>query len=429
MHGLKLAWEALRSSFWFVPALLAIVAVGLSVGMSFADEAIGAKTAAHLGWIYSGGPEGARGVLSAIAGSVIGVAGTTFSITIAVLSLTSGQFGPRLLRNFMRDLGNQIVLGTFTATFLYCLLVLRTIRGTDQVTYVPHLSVTLGVALAVLSVGVLIYFVNHVAESIQVSHLIEMVGLDADQSAARLFPSPPPRSAEAAAKASDDLARESKEAAEVPAGVPVSVCADRIGYLESIDEEGVFAIAKEHGLVVRVEVRPGDYILPSMKLLSVWPDAHGEEAHLRRAFSCGRDRTTLQDAEFAFLQLAEVAVRALSPGINDPFTAMMCVDRITASLCVVAECAWPPACRRDEHGAVRVLWRAIHPRELVEAAYGHVRRAAKDAPSVLIKLRESVDVLLERAYDPALRGALQRERTKLASLGPSIESIERIEAD
>lgn len=411
MHALRLAWDALRSSFWFVPTVMAIAAVVLSVGMSFADEAVDAKTAVHLGWIYSGGPEGARGVLSAIAGSVIGVAGTTFSITIAVLSLTSGQFGPRLLRNFMRDVGNQIVLGTFTATFLYCLLVLRTIRGTEQVTYVPHLSVTLGVALAVLSVGVLIYFVNHVAESIQVSHLIEMVGLDADQSAARLFPSPAP-----------SAARDSDDAAEIPEGTPAVVCANRIGYLESIDEESVFAIAQKHGLVVRLEVRPGQYILPAMRLLSVWPDAHGQEAQLCRAFSCGRDRTTLQDTEFAFLQLAEVAVRALSPGINDPFTAMMCIDRVTASLCVVAARGWPPACRRDEHGVVRVIWRVLHPRDLIEAAYGHVRRAAKDAPSVLIKLRKSVDVLLERVSDTALRAALERERTKLASVTSSIEA-------
>jgi uncharacterized membrane protein len=402
MQRLRNLWEALRSSFWFVPTVLAICAVVLSFSMGRVDEAIGRRLAAHLGWIYTGGPQGARGVLSAIAGSVIGVAGTTFSITIAVLSLTSGQFGPRLLRNFMRDLGNQIVLGTFTATFLYCLLVLRTIRGTDNETYVPHLSVTLGVALGVLSVGVLIYFVNHVAESIQVSHLITTVGEDIDAAATRLFPK-----------------ERTEPDAKPPEGTPAVVCGEEIGYIESIDDETIFAIARKHRLVVRLEVRPGDYLLPAMKLLSVWPDTHGEDAALRRAFSTGRDRTTLQDVEFAFLQLAEVAVRALSPGINDPFTAMMCVDRITASMCVVATRCWPAACRRDEERAPRVFARRLLPSELVEAAFGHVRRAAKDSPAVLLKLRESVDTLLQRPCDPSLRAALEREHIQLGISAPT----------
>jgi len=405
MARLRNLWQALRSSFWFVPTLLALGAVALSVVVGKVDTLLGAKFAAKLGWIYTGGPEGARGVLSAIAGSVIGVAGTTFSITIAVLSLTSGQFGPRLLRNFMRDVGNQVVLGTFTATFLYCLLVLRTIRGTDAEIYVPHVSVTVGVGLAVLSVGVLIYFINHVAESIQVSHLIEVVGDDADEAVRRTFSASPP-------VADAPIA--------TPASKPTVVCSDAIGYLQSVDEESLFAIAREHGLLMRLEVRHGEYVMPAMKLLSVWPEAHGREAALRAAFSYGRDRTTLEDVEFAFLQLSEVAVRALSPGINDPFTAVMCVDRITASMCELASRYWPPECRCDEQQVPRVLTLTLGRAALVEAAYGHIRRAAESSPYVQVRLRECLSFVRDRARESAFREALERELIQLALTAPAV---------
>lgn len=390
-------WERLRASYWFVPSLLALVAAGLSVGMAKVDGLYGASYVRELGWIYTGGPEGARGVLSAISSSVIGVAGTTFSITIAVLSLTSGQYGPRLLRGFMRDVGNQIVLGTFTATYLYCLLVLRTIRGTEETTYVPHFSVTLGVVLAILSVAVLIYFVHHVAESIQVSHIVDAVGKDADDAVERLFP-----------KGIGDPER----AAPLPEGEPEAVCARRIGYVESIDGDALLAMARDRGLVIRVEVRPGDYVLPDARLFSVWPAADGREGELLGTVALGRRRTTMQDAEFAFLQLTEVAVRALSSGINDPFTATQCLDRITASMCLFARRRPPASHRVDESGALRVVVKPVPPEALVRAAYGHIREAATGSPFVLDKLRACLDVVIERSEDPEFRSALVRERSQ-----------------
>ena len=395
---LKNLWEDLRASYWFVPGLMALGAIILSFVMAKVDAAFGIKFVRSLGWIYTGGPDGARGVLGAIAGSVIGVAGTTFSILIAVLSLTSGQFGPRLLRSFMRDLGNQIVLGAFTSTFLYCLLVLRTIRGSDQTTYVPHFSVTLGVVFAIVCVGVLIYFVHHVAESIQVTHLIVEVGQDADDAVGRLFP--------------ENLGGPEGEPS-FPVGTPEKVCSKAIGYLESIDSDALLAIAHKNGLVIELKVRPGDYILPDATLLDVWPRVQDREKALRGLFTYGRERTTLQDAEFAFLQLAEIAVRALSPGINDPFTAMQCLDRITASMCHVAARPWPGRCRYDEQGALRVIAAPYDQRDLVRAAYGHIRDAAKSSPAVVEKLRQNLDILLARTDDPALAAALDEQKRGL----------------
>ena len=182
MTRLRAAWETIRTTYWAVPSVMALTALALSVGMIQLDRTLTPKLLGTLSWVYTGGPEGARAVLSTIAGSMITVAGVTFSITIVALTLASQQFGPRLLRSFLRDLGNQIVLGTFVSTFVYCLLVLRTVRGNDDAQFVPHLAVTLGVVLAMLSLGVLIFFIHHVSTSIQASQIIASVAADLEAS-------------------------------------------------------------------------------------------------------------------------------------------------------------------------------------------------------------------------------------------------------
>ena len=170
---------------------MTLTAIALSVAMIRLDEAVTAAALARVSWVYTGGPEGARALMSTIAASMITVAGVTFSITIVALTLASQQFGPRLLRNFLRDLGNQIVLGTFVSTFTYCLLVLRTVRGNDDAVFVPHLAVTTGVVLAMCSLGVLIFFIHHVSTSIQASQVIANVARDLDAAIDRLVPTGP----------------------------------------------------------------------------------------------------------------------------------------------------------------------------------------------------------------------------------------------
>lgn len=137
-------WEALRESFWFLPSIMVAAAIALSYAVIPIDRAARTDQWLTTGWTYSRGPEGSRAVLSVIAGSMVTIASVTFSITVVALQLASSQFGPRLLRNFMRDRGNQVAMGTFIATFTYCLLVLRTVNGVKEEVFVPHLAVTLG---------------------------------------------------------------------------------------------------------------------------------------------------------------------------------------------------------------------------------------------------------------------------------------------
>ena len=181
-------WDSLHSSFWFVPTLMVLLAIALSFITIWIDHSREATIVQRIDWAYSLGPNGSRAILSAIAGSMVSVATTAFSITIVALQLASSQFGPRLLRNFMQDTGNQIVLGTFISTFVYSLMVLRTINGVEKDEFVPHLAVTIGLVLAIASVGVLIYFIHHSALSIQVNHVIKLVGDDLDGAIDRLFP-------------------------------------------------------------------------------------------------------------------------------------------------------------------------------------------------------------------------------------------------
>jgi hypothetical protein len=307
MTRLRASWEYLRGTYWAVPSAMAVAAVGLSVGMIQLDEAATARLLDRLSWIYAGGPEGARAVLSTVAASMITVAGVTFSITIVALTLASQQFGPRLLRNFLRDLGNQIVLGTFVSTFIYCLLVLRTVRGSDDEEFVPHLAVTVGVVLAMLSLGVLIFFIHHVSTSIQPSRIIANVAEDLESAINRLFPDTigeDSATADPGGASPDELDAVEEGAHEVRATTT--------GYVQAIDAQALMDVARAQNVVVRVRSRPGAFVRKGGVLLTVGPTPpHGErnDKPFQRVFIIGSDRTGTQDVTFFIDQLVELAVR------------------------------------------------------------------------------------------------------------------------
>ncbi len=247
-------WENLSSSYWFIPTVMSILATGLSFLTVHIDTMVNAKWARAAGWIWAGGPEGARSVLSTIAGSTITVAGVVFSITIVTLSLASSQFGPRLLRNFMNDRATQFVLGVFVSTFLYSLLILRTIRGTDANSFVPFLSVTSGILFAVASVGFLIFFIHHVPNSILAENLVGRVAEELQVRVDRLYP--------------DELGdgpREKKSDVEarLPRGFGEEaepIHSKKSGFVQAIDEERLLQLAQREGLIIQLCRRPGDFI-------------------------------------------------------------------------------------------------------------------------------------------------------------------------
>lgn len=384
-------WEALRSTFWAVPAFMTLAAAALSFGLMALDAVLKDRMIQQLGWVWIGGPEAARDLLSTVAGSMITVGGVVFSITIVALSQASSQFGPRLLRSFMRDKGNQVVLGTFIATFVYCLLVLRTVRGDNNTEeFVPSLAISGGVALAVLSLGVLIYFIHHAATSLQVNHLITAVSRDLLDAIERLFPQKlgygtpdPPRQHDPA------LPQRFQHQAH-------PVHATQSGYLQAIDNDGLMQLATTHDLRFHVYYHPGHFVVRGAELVTVWPgDAMSETlAHqVQDAFIVGAERTLTQDVEFAVEQLVEVAVRAISPGINDPFTAMTCIDRLGEALCHLAERVLPSPERYDENGTLRVVAYPVSFAGLTDAAFNQIRHYGRTSAAVTIRLLETLAVV------------------------------------
>jgi uncharacterized membrane protein len=394
-------WDQLRSGYWFLPTLISLLAVVLSFSCLALDERVRYKVLREQGWVYTGGPEGARSVLATIAGSIITVAATTFSITIAVLSMASAQFGPRLLRNFMRDRANQTVLGTFVGTFLYCLLVLRTVRGTDDNTYVPHLSVTIGTVLAIISIAALIFFIHHIAESIQVATVIGAVGKELDEAVRRLFPA-------GMGEAADTV--------QLPREEPQVIRATSAGYVQSIDGDSLLRSVKPLGAILRLQARPGDYVIQDAPLAHIWAPQEVKQMDsdsIRDSITLGLQRTPYQDADFAFLQLAELAVRALSPGINDPFTAVMCIDRISSALCLLAERCLPAAYRLDDEGQLRIVAQPYRYERLVSSAYSQILENGKAHTIVMERLRSQIDTVLGRVRHAEFRSALEAQRARL----------------
>ncbi|OYY60902.1 MAG: hypothetical protein B7Y51_11145 [Burkholderiales bacterium 28-67-8] len=382
-------WDRLRSSFWFVPAGMACLAAAMALAAVALDRAAAADGwLQRLGWIHTGGAEGASLLLGAVAGSMISIAGTVFSMTLVALSLASSQLGPRLLRNFMRDAANQVALGTFVATFVYCLLVLRTIRRADEVAFVPHLSVSIGVLLAMASIGVLIYFIHHVSVSIQADEVVARVSRELEHGIDRLFPSHLGNAAPANSKAPGDVDLPAAFAREAR---PVGALED--GYLQLIEVEALMTLASQEDLLLQLQRRPGHYLVKGQVMLMVWPGERVTESLVEKinaAFVLGDQRTAAQDIEFSFHQLVEIAVRALSPGINDPFTAIACVDRLASALSRLARRDVPSPLRFDAQGRLRLVAPGSSFAGIVDTAFNQIRQNARSNPAVAIRMLDAI---------------------------------------
>ncbi|MHB8865364.1 MAG: DUF2254 domain-containing protein [Pirellulaceae bacterium] len=404
-------WENTRSSYWFVPSLMCLGAIVLNTLTLWADREFSKETLAGESAFYTGSAEGARSLLSTIASSMISVAGVTFSITIVALTLASNQFGPRLLRNFMRDRGNQIVLGTFLSAFLFCLLTLRQVHSGEEGKYdafIPQVSILVAVLSAILGVGVLIYFIHHVAASIQASNVIAKVSDELHDAIERLYPKRIGEAPDEEQRQQEQLKREipatfERDAAEVHVATS--------GYLRRIEADQLLEEAVAHNLLVRLERRPGQFLFADEVVLRAWPKSRVGDAvqdNLRQTFVTGSQRTLEQDAEFAIDQLVEIALLALSPGMNDAFTAMMVVDSLGTSLAHLAQRAAPSPYRIDRSGRLRVI---ASPRgfcKMFDAAFTQIRQNSAQNLAVMLRLFRTVRRIASHLPDSETRGHLRQ---------------------
>jgi len=399
-------WELLRGSFWFLPSMMAAGAVLLSFAAVQLDAAMEADAYGRFEFIYLFGPEGARAILSAVATSMITVAGLTFSITMLTLQLASSQFGPRLLRNFMRDRGNQLVLGTFISTFVYCLLVLRTVKGVEGSSFVPHLAVAIGVVLAVAGLAVLIYFIHHTATSIRIETLLASLAAETGATIDRLFP--------------ERLGNEDPEAAGQAPDFDRGhvICANASGYVQSVDNTALLRLSTEEDLIVDVVARPGSFVTerdPLLRVLAARALPEKKADALRSTLIVGIERTPYQDLDFSIRRIVEIAQRALSPGTNDPTTALYCIDRLREATVRLAERRTPSSFRHDDQGRLRIVAEPVSFEAVAVGAFGAVALYAGIDSDVLKALVSALDAVIaaaegkDRAQLVALRRSL-RER-------------------
>ena len=386
--------EALRTNLWLVPMIEIIVAAGLFACTHALDRAAYGGEFGLPSWVISGTADASRQILTAIAAAVITVIGVVFSIMIVTLTLASTQFGPRMLRNFIRDRGTQLTLGTFVATFVYAVLVLVSIGPGPHGDFVPHISITVTLGLVVVDLAVLIYFIHHIATSIQLPQVIASIARDlsnaialdtgGDGSRAENDPERGPSVPE--------LIRRMEESGG-------TVRAPTSGYLQFIRQETLVRIAAEADAVIRLEYRPGHFVVEGHPLATVWPSdaaAHIGNA-LKRAHVAGPYRTLSQDLSFAVDQLVEIAIRALSPAVNDTFTALTCIDWLGDSLCKVAK-QWRPArVHRDQQGYVRVIPAQLSYDRLVERAFEKIRQASRGMPAVMIRQLGALTEIMQQA--------------------------------
>lgn len=397
-------WTHLQGSYWFLPAVMMAAIIGLSYLTTYLDQTLAVSTLAPFDRLFAGNADAARSALSMIAGSMITVAGVTFSITIVALAQASGQLGPRVLRSFMRDRGNQITLGTFIATFAYCLLALRIIDKT-AVRPIPHITMTVAMLLALASLAVLIYFFQHVAMLMQADSVISNVGDDLRESIARLYPDKDQGGDQYELRQDEDLPEDLDERAE-PVPPP------RSGYLQAVDHGDLVEAASDADALLVMRHHPGHFIAGESELVTVYPgDACTDDLveAIHEAVVVGTQRIHLQDAEFAVNQLVEIALRALSTGINDPFTAMNCLDQLGSALADLAERTIPSGYHYDEEGDLRLVRDTVTFRDLIDAAFDQIRQNTRDDVAVRIRLLEALAIIAAKAHTEEQCEAISRQ--------------------
>jgi uncharacterized membrane protein len=429
--------EVLRTNLWLVPAVEVVAAIALFVATTAVDRAAYHGVITLPSWVISGTSDAARQILTAIAAAVITVVGVVFSIILVTLTLASTQFGPRMLRNFIRDRSTQLTLGTFVATFVYAVLVLVSIGPGPHGDFVPHTGVTVTLALMVADLAVLIYFIHHTATSIQLPQVIASIASDLTEAVEiQGGPEHQPVAAERGLSSTELLTR-----MEEAGGV---VTAINSGYVQFIRLRSLVRFAEEANVVICLNHRPGHFIVEGHPIGTIWPPEAAPQVNeaLGRAHITGPYRTLTQDVSFGIDQLVEIAIRALSPAVNDTFTAMTCIDWLGDNLCKIVNRWHPTRVHRDDQGYIRIIAAQPSYERLVQRSFEKIRQASMGMPAIMIRQLDALAQIMTETSSPGQRrvlldqaGMIQRasersvpEEADRADVRRSFETVLMIEA-
>jgi uncharacterized membrane protein len=390
--------------------LIVAFSIALAEAMIAADSTVGYRWLARWPRLLGADAVGARAILSTIAGSMMTVVGVTFSMTLVTLALASSQYSSRILRNFIRDRVTQVVLGIFAGIFTYCLIVLRTIRVGEEFGFVASLAVSFSIVLAIGGIGALIYFIHHIASSIQASSIIAVVADETMDAVDRLFPDA------LGQDAGDDEADQAPRAA--PQRVWQKVPGIGNGYIQSVDGGDLLRLACRHKTIVRMEHGIGTFLVHGTPLVSVALDSPPDDelvASLQAAYTISRHRALKQDCAFGMRQIVDMAMRALSPSVNDTTTAVMCVDYLAAVLARLALRDIPSA-HRLEGGELRVIAVGQTFTSLVSESFDQIRGSAVGNVAILLHLLGAVQTIASVTAKPLRRQVLREQVAGIAEL-------------
>lgn len=405
---LSAVWDRVRGSLWFLPAVSVVVAVVAGTMLAtyhpLEDTAISSV-------LFGGTASGARSVLSLVASSMITVTALTFTLTVVALQMASSQYSPRVLRGFLADRGNKAVLAIFLGTFAYCVSVLRLIREeTPEVqAVVPQAAVTLGGVLTFLSVGALVYYIDHLTKQLRIEKVLDDIQRDTLSAVSSSDPS--------------GAGRRTTETLPAPPSEAARVTARRTGYLQTVWSETLAQGAERHGVAVRLRPTLGERITTGTTVAWVWPlDGGGEDLDdeqrselVHDHIHIGFERTGRHDVAFGLRQLVDIAVRALSPGVNDPTTAVNVIGSLSPVLCALTDVDVGSEIVADEDGRTRVIVPRPSFVDYVDLCCAEIRRYGRGEPAVL-------KALLGMLADAAECADRDRQRRAIAV------ELDRIEA-
>ncbi|TCO42206.1 putative membrane protein [Kribbella antiqua] len=367
------ASEYLRGALWALPTVAVVIALAAGSGLSYVEVDPGSWADSFL---FQGTADDARTLLIAIASTMATVIALVLGLTVVALQLASTQFSPRLLRAFLRDRVNQVVLSIFVATFVYSTAGLYTVgvEAGQRVDEYPRLAVTVALVLLFLSLLVLVFFIHHLTHSIQIDEVMRTVERRTLRVIARDLPT----------------TGLSNEPRPLPPGWVVDVAAHRSGYLQTIHPVALVEAAAYSGATALVTRMVGEHVIVGSPLVQVWqepvgppPDLDRLTAAARDAIRIGFERTAEQDVAFGVRQLADIAVKALSPAINDPYTAIQAIEHLSVILASLAGRPLGDQFLRDEAGVLRVVVPGRNFEYYLDLACGQVRRYGRSEPRVV----------------------------------------------
>jgi uncharacterized membrane protein len=407
-------FEIISANFWMIPLFSLMLGAGLAFLNFYLDKTVFAEHVEYSQlFLYFNNSQNIRTLLSVSATSVLGVAGVSFSITIASLTLASQQFGPRLLRNFMLDRFNQVVLGCFIGTFLYCFLMLQFTSSMDLEKTTPFISMIGLLVLIILSLLLLVFFIHHIAVAIQADSVISDVDRELVAQMNVIFPENCEENQDQLKlKVPENLDSKFKQKGQ-------EVHSQKSGYLQAIDLDNIIAFVTDNDCAIKFNIKPGDFIMRrsviAYYLENSKSDKDSIENQINSKLIIGIKSSAEQDPEFAIRQLVEVAVRALSPGINDPFTAVTCIDRLGNNIAYLMDRQFPAEHHIDESGHLRVQLKPFTFNGIVEASFNQIRQHGENDIAVTIHLLRTLHKLILQARTSEQAEALKTQAEAIST--------------